>query len=419
MIGNYKRFDMTARPRRQSALLTPLIWTLCLPKVLMHRSKTDKSGMPKGLKPPFFLLCNHNAFMDFMVMTYAIWPRRANYVVAIDGFIGIEGLLRSIGGIGTRKFTTNLSLIRNMLAARDFKDVVVMFPEARYSLCGTSAVLPDSLGKMARLMNIPVVTLVMHGHHVNCPFWNKGNRGVKGIRSELKLLFTAEQTQSLDETQLNAGIKEALSYDDFAWQKENRRRVRSRKRAEGLHRLLYRCPSCDTEYRMNSKRTELFCEACGKRWKMTQFGELEAKNGQTEYSHIPDWYEWERLCVRREIENDSYCFEGDVVIESLPNAKGFIPLGDGRLVHNAGGFTLTGVCQGEKFTLERPSKTMYSCHIEYDYKGKGDCVDIGSLSDTFYVYPKGKDFSVTKMALATEELFERQDRKSGSKTNTK
>ena len=52
------------------------------------------------------------------------------------------------------------------------------------------------------------------------------------------------------------------------------------------------------------------------------------------------------------------------------------------------------------------AKELYSCHIEYHYLGKyGDCVDLNTLTDTFYTYPEGNDFSVTKMALATEELF--------------
>ena len=46
-------------------------------------------------------------------------------------------------------------------------------------------------------------------------------------------------------------------------------------------------------------------------------------------------------------------------------------------------------------------------HIEYEYLGKyGDCVDLNTSSDTLYCYPKDCDFSVTKLALATEELYD-------------
>ena len=58
----------------------------------------------------------------------------------------------------------------------------------------------------------------------------------------------------------------------------------------------------------------------------------------------------------------------------------------------------------------------YSVHIEYEYLGKyGDCVDLNTLTDTLYVYPEGEDFAVTKIALATEELYalEEDNRRKG------
>jgi F420-0:gamma-glutamyl ligase len=48
---------------------------------------------------------------------------------------------------------------------------------------------------------------------------------------------------------------------------------------------------------------------------------------------------------------------------------------------------------------------MYSCHIEYDYMGKGDCIDLSTLDDTYYIYPKIKDWSATKISLAVEEMY--------------
>ena len=32
-------------------------------------------------------------------------------------------------------------------------------------------------------------------------------------------------------------------------------------------------------------------------------------------------------------------------------------------------------------------------------------MDLNTLEDTWYIYPHGRDFAVTKMALATEELY--------------
>ena len=406
MIGKFKRYDMSRRPNKQWNILRPITWLLCFPDCIMHKAKINKDEMPADIEPPYFLLCNHNAFLDFKVMTKAIFPKRANYVVAIDGFIGRGWLLRAVGCICNRKFVRSISLVKNMLHARNMGEIVVLFPEARYTLCGTTAVLPKSLGKMARKMNIPVVTLIMHGHHINSPVWNVGNRGVKPIESELKLLYTQEETQTLSIDELNDGIVKAFQYDDFAWQKEKGIRVKKKDRAEGLHKVLYQCPACMVEYKMSSSGATLRCDSCGKAWDMSELGELSAQTGETEFSHIPDWYEWERTNVQKEIEDGTYSFSARVRVESLPNDKRFIVFKERAvLTHDMNGFRLVGSYEGEPYDIEWPAALMHSCHIELDYKGRGDCIDLNTNDDTLYLFPEEGDFSVTKISLATEELF--------------
>ena len=165
------RFDMKRKPIRQRNYLRPVTWILSFPDVWMHHLKVNKTRM-EGVKPPFLLLCTHHAFIDFKVTTAALFPYRANYVVAIDGFLKREWLLRNAGGICKRKFTNDLQLIRQIREVLiTNQDILALYPEARYSLVGTTAVLPDSLGKMAKLLGVPVVMLNMHGHYLNSPVW--------------------------------------------------------------------------------------------------------------------------------------------------------------------------------------------------------------------------------------------------------
>ncbi len=408
-MDDFTRFDMSLPPRRTKWYLRPLTILISLPGVIKHRAKITKTGM-EGIKPPYIMLCNHNAFLDFKVATKAIWPKRANYVVAIDGFIGREKLLRDVGCICKRKFTNDMTLVRNLKTTIKHGDIAIIYPEARYSLCGTTAVLPESLGKLCKLFGVPVVTFVCHGHHVNSPFWNLHDRNVAPTEAEMKLLFTPEDLKTLPVSELNRRIVEAFQYDEYAWQKGRGIRVTYKKRAEGLHKVLYQCPSCGKEFRMRSKGEYLYCEACGKRWHLSELGELEAETGDTEFSHIPDWYEWERANVRREVEEGTYSSgELKVTVDTLPNAKKFIRLGEGTLVHDMNGFTVRGVdTDGDPFAMDKSVPSLYSCHIEYEYLGKfGDCVDLNTLKDTWYIYPDPEkcEFAVTKMALATEELF--------------
>ena len=90
----------------------------------------------------------------------------------------------------------------------------------------------------------------------------------------------------------------------------------------------------------------------------------------------------------------------------LPNVKEFIPIGNAYLIHDMHGFKLTGEFEGEKYEIDIPANKTYGVHIEYEYLGKfGDCVDLNTLDNTYYVYLHGKDFAVTKFSLATEELY--------------
>ena len=120
-------------------------------------------------------------------------------------------------------------------------------------------------------------------------------------------LFKADDLrQCTSVNEINAKINEAFIYDDYKWQKENHIEIAYPKRAEGLHKVLYQCPHCKAEYKMSSNATKLRCDACGKTWTMSDYGELSADSGETEFSHIPDWYEWERAQVRAEVEAGTY-----------------------------------------------------------------------------------------------------------------
>ncbi|NLV51298.1 MAG: hypothetical protein GXY20_11475 [Clostridiales bacterium] len=406
MEEQIKRFDMKKPPVRQRRFLQPLTWLLCFPDVWQHRAQITKINC-EGLKPPFIFLGNHNAFFDFKVATAALFPNRANYIVAIDGFIGREWLLRNVGGICKRKFTLDVQLIWQIKRVVENGDVLVIYPESRYSLCGTQSVLPDSLGKLCKMMKVPIVTMITNGHHVDAPFWNLKKRGVKKTQAVMKQLFTAAQLEKASVEEINEAIRTEFRYDDFKWQKANNIKIDVPWRAQGLHKVLYKCPACGKEYRMRSEGRHLYCLHCEKRWEMTELGELRAETGETEFAHIPDWYEWERAEVRREVEEGTYSFNAECHVDSLPNAKGFIRLGEGVIIHDTDGFRLEGKRpDGSAFGMVKTVQSLYSCHIEYEYLGKhGDCIDLNTLEDTYYIYPHGEDFSVTKIALATEELY--------------
>ncbi|MBQ7579885.1 MAG: hypothetical protein IJU39_01100 [Clostridia bacterium] len=404
-----KKFDMSKPAKPLQRRYAPFTWTFARLRALGHLAQIRKTGM-EGVKPPYILLLNHNAFYDFYVMLCATMPARGIFPAAVDDYIGREYILRNLGTVPKRKYTADISILRTCRKAIKDGNVFGIYAEARYSLCGVTEIIPEAVAQMVKHMGVPVVTLTCRGHHINDPFWgDHRSRYVFHTQAEMTLAFTPEQLKTSSVEEIDRKINELLYNDDFRWQSENRVKVTYKKRAEGLHRVLYQCPHCKTEYRMGSEGDRIFCEECGKSWTLNYYGELEADDGETEFKFASDWYKWEREMVKKEIEDGSYYLECDVDVNDLPNSKGFVHMGHGKLIHDMEGLHLTGVREydNEPFKMDLDASAQYAVHIEYKYRFGNwrDCIDMNTLDETWYVFPETKDCSVTKISLATEEMF--------------
>jgi hypothetical protein len=256
------------------------------------------------------------------------------------------------------------------------------------------------------------VAVVHHGNHLYAPFWNFRKKRKVPLHTTFKMILTPEQIGKMTVDEINAHLRQALQYDDYRYQKENNIRITEPYRAEGLHKVLYQCPHCLAEFKMDSKGTELFCTECGKRWNWEEDGNLRALEGETEFDHIPDWFQWEREQVRQQIERGEYSYSEEVEVYSLPRVWRYIPLGKAKLTHDPeNGFVLEGTYRGEQYRIHRQPAQNNSLHVEYDFGplGKRDFVDISTENDSFYCCPVQKNI-ITKMAFATEEIYLRSQK---------
>ncbi len=417
---NKKPYNTSKLPIRQPRFMEWLLYVVSKVGMPTKDYKIEKIGM-EGLEPPYMLLSNHMYFVDFQLSAMATHPHRVNNVATIDGYYRRPFIMELLGCICKRKFITDLSLLRSIRhVLKDNGDVLCMYPEARYSPVGTTAILPESLGMLIKRNGVPVVTLIHHGNYLFTPFWNYRKKRKVPLYTTMTKLLTAEQIKEMSVEEINETVRRAMEYDEYKWQREQVIKITEPYRAEGLHKVLYKCPKCGEE-NMASEGTEIFCKTCGKRWEMEELGTLRANYGETEFTHIPDWYEWQRAEVRGEIERGEYSFEDEVEVYSLPRCWRFEKLGSARLTHNfEEGFVLTGEYRGEPYKIERKPLGMYGVHIEYDYCyiKPFDCIDISTENDSFYCYPK-KENVVTKLSLATEEIFKihkaRVDERKGAK----
>ncbi len=410
-----KRYDFARKPKKASVFWMTVARLFAIRPMLKGRKLTIVRKGMEGIKPPYLLLATHASMTDFPVMYRAVAPYNANNVVAIDAVRDIgEWLMRKVGSICKRKFVQDYNLIRNMKYCVDkLGSIVCVYPEARYSLDGTASFLPDSLGKMCKLLNVPVVVLRMQGNFIMSPQWNKVEQKLP-LKAELELIAGKDELASVSVDELNERIRKAFERDDYAYQYENGIENKYERRADGLHNILYQCPHCNAEFKMYSEKTRLWCAACGKGWEMDELGRLTAEDGETEFAHIPDWFKWERSNVREEVRSGRYRFEGEVAIHTLPNAKRFYDQGKGKLVQTAEGTRLVCTAYGDPVDLFWAGTELESVHVEYDYpfrKDKykknvfADCVDISTRDESYWLHPLNQRDQLTKLSFATEEIY--------------
>ena len=394
------------KPRRPSFLIRSVARVASIPSLISTHTRiidkrTDKDS-------PALVLMNHSCFLDMKIAFKIFYPRPVFIVASNDAMMGKDLLMRLLGCIPTQKYVTDMSLIRDLKhALGKLGTDVLMFPEAGYSFDGRRGSLPMKMGGLFKLLDVPVVTVITRGAFSRDPLYNGLRLRRVRVSAEVTTLATLEEVRTLSVEELDRRLEEAFDFDAFAWQRDNGVRIDTPTRAEGLHRILYRCPACQSEGHMKGEGTTLTCTACGKVYYMDELGQLKAEEGETEFSHIPDWYAWERACVREAVADGSYRLDTPVRIAMIVDHKAVYDVGEGRLVHDAEGFCLTGA--NGTFTYRQSPAASHTVNADFFWYEIGDVVGIGNRDALYYCFPlaegDGPVPPVAKIKLAAEEMY--------------
>lgn len=395
------------RPKKPNMLFRTLMYLLSKPDLKATKFSYETIGMEKlGKHEPCLYLMNHSSFIDLKIASAMLYPRPYNIVCTSDGFVGKSFLMRNLGCIPTKKFVPQLELVRDMMfALKTLKTSVLMYPEAGYCFDGTATLLPESLGRCLKMLDVPVVMIRSHGAFLRDPLYNNLQLRKIDITAEMEYLLSPEDIKSKTADELNDILREKFTFDHFRSQFSKGTWVDEPFRADYLNRVLYKCPHCLSEGQTEGKGTTLTCHACKKVYRLTETGELVAQgeNENTEFSFVSDWYGWQREQVRKEILEGTYRLDVQVNIGMLLDDKALYMVGEGRLIHTAEGFSLFG-CEGKLQYTQKPLAS-YSLNADYYWYEIGDVISIGNQDVLYYCFPKEGTDVVTKARLATEELY--------------
>ena len=391
--------------------LHALIRVLSIPELCATHFRVNKIGMEKlGKKEPCLILMNHSCFLDLKIASACMFPRPFHIICTSDGFIGKNLLMRMIGCIPTTKFVTDLTLVRDMVhATKNLGGAILMYPEASYSFDGTATTLPDSLGNLVKMLGVPVIMIRTYGAFTRTPLYNNLRARKVRVSADMEYLFSPEEIKEKTAGELMDVINERFTFDGFAWQRDNGIIINHPERADGLSRVLYKCPHCLSEDGMHAEGIHVTCASCGKSYTLREDGQMEASDGNTEFPHIPDWYAWERSCVRRELEEGAYCLDIPVEIRMQVDTRAVYRVGQGHLHHDNEGFHLWG-CNDEngipQLDYRQKPLASYSLYSDYYWYEIGDMICIGDTNTLYYCFPQINRDVVAKTRLAAEELFD-------------
>ena len=392
------------KPRKPSRFLATVVRVASAPTLRKTKFSYTTERMELVGDQPCLILMNHSSFTDMKLAFGIFYPRRMGIVTSVDAMSGFLGkVMRYLGCTPTHKYVSDISLISDIkYMLKENKTSVLMYPEAGYSFDGRTTTLPRGLGVIMKRLGVPVVTVITEGAFHRDPLYNMLQlRNVK-VSAHVKCIATLEEIKEKSVEELDALIDESFSFDNFAWQRDNRISIDVPFRADGLHRILYKCPRCNEENQMEGKGTALVCNCCGARWEMDEYGQLAAFDGKTKFPHIPDWYTWQRECVRKELEDGTYLLDTPVDIAIQVNLDGVCKIGEGRLTHTLDGFRLTGA--DGKLDYKQSAVFSHTLYSDYYWYEIGDVIGIGDNEFSYFCFPK-LSVSVTKARLATEELY--------------
>ncbi|MCL1914282.1 MAG: 1-acyl-sn-glycerol-3-phosphate acyltransferase [Eubacteriaceae bacterium] len=296
----------------------PILYNICAwlsYAVIRILFKFKRPKPIEGLEPPFVVLANHTCNFDFMVLASSIYPIRANYVIAsrFSNSSRIAGaFFKVLRTISKYQFQPDLGAIRKMVEVIRIGGVLAMYPYGQRPYHGSAAEMPPGLGKLLKLLKCDVVAVKTDGGSFTNPKWAKYiRRGL--IDVDFSRILTKEEIADMDSESIEELVKMRLMFNDYEWNREKQREFRGKKLAEGIEKILYKCPKCKTEYSISATGDIISCSECTAAGTMLATGFI--KSDDFIFDNPYDWVEWQRQEAREEAQKNGVVIAGKGSLE--------------------------------------------------------------------------------------------------------
>ena len=363
---------------------------------------------PKTIQnQPTVLLSSHASRLEFIYAIHGFGRHDVNVVCGYQNILkkGLFRLFLGFGVISKYLYQPDIMCVKNMLRVLKRGGAIGLFPEGIQSTSGSTHPINPATAQFIKNCRANVVVCTSRGAYLATNRYSSDRK--KGyIGMHYTLLFTPEQLKELTQEEIYEQILNNISYDDFTFNKEARHKYIGKKpNAEGLDKILYKCPDCEREYTLHVPNDTVKCDACGFEAGVNEYYDLVPIKGKTLPKDIDKWFKWQRSCVAREVKNDDFAMtlEGSLCTIKLDKLrkppKNQKTLSVGRVTLTNQGLSFEGELDGQKVDFWFDAKSIYS--ITFSTKG---FLEFYHNNDYFMIIPKESNQCLIKWTLAAEEI---------------
>lgn len=291
---------MEGAPRLTTLITTSLVkFMFAIHFRLSRRLKRGKIELG-GVTPPFLVVSNHQTAMDPFYIG-ANLPGRISFLATDSLFKNrlVSAIMAALGSIPKSKFDIDPASIRRMIQSVKHGWSVGLFPEGQRSMAGYTDAISPMVGRLAKMLDVPLVVAKIQGGFLTRPCWAYWGRRGRCILN-MKVLFSKEQVRQLKPDEIQQAVAESLHNSDFEWIRSNPRlRYRGKNRAHGLHNIMFLCPECGSNDCFITKGDLCTCKVCGYSIKWGDRGEFILVNGsRLHHENLEAQDKWQKSQIR-------------------------------------------------------------------------------------------------------------------------
>lgn len=255
--------------------------------ILLRRNRVEAEFLDAEPLGAYLLVANHNHRADGWVLG-SLLSHTIRYMSNLEGVSPLKALLAElVGAYGKRKGMPDLAALRRTIELARAGETLGIFPEGDRSWDGSFQGIKQGLGKLIKLINLPVLMARQEGSYLSMPRWAyHARRGKWHIRFRLLALDEIVRTspqeieRAIHDWIACDGLSSAASFSCDA-------------PAEGAERVLWLCPACGALHSIRSRRAELFCRDCSAAWLIDANQRIKWKSKtQRPHEDLPTLQSW-------------------------------------------------------------------------------------------------------------------------------